>query len=118
MDFDQAVVAHSAWKQKLATYLEKRDGSINASEAALDNKCPLGQWIQGEGATKFSNFPEFSTLKTQHTRFHKAVGKVIHEADSGHSITEEIALGSKSEFGSASGAVVVAIMDLKRHSSK
>jgi hypothetical protein len=68
MDFDQAVVAHIAWKQKLTTYLEKRDGSLNAREAVLDNKCPLGQWIHGEGSSKCSKFPEFSTLKTEHAR--------------------------------------------------
>jgi hypothetical protein len=59
--------------------------------------------------------PDFSQLKSEHTRFHRAVGEVIRHADSGRSITEEIALGSKSEFGQASSGVVRAIMNLKQH---
>ena len=113
MDLDQAVQAHSQWKKKLADYLAKRDGSLIPAELSMDNKCPLGQWIYGEGAAKFSQLPEFPTLKREHTRFHKAVGDVVRNADSGKSITEEIALGSKSEFGAASSAVVTAILNLK-----
>jgi Chemoreceptor zinc-binding domain len=114
MDFDQAIAAHGAWKKKLADYLVKRDGSLNPSAAALDSKCPLGEWIHGEGL-KYAKHPEFSALKNEHARFHKAVGDVIHHADAGQSITAETALGSKSEFAAASSAVVLAIMKLKQH---
>lgn len=62
MDFDQAVVAHGAWKKKLANYLAKRDQSLNADEAALDNKCPLGQWIYGEGS-KSPNRPTIQSSR-------------------------------------------------------
>ena len=117
MDFDQAVAAHSAWKRTLSEYLEKRDGSFSQSEAAVDNKCPLGQWIYGEGA-RFASFAEFSILKSEHARFHLAVGDVIHRANAGQSVTEEIALGAQSEFSLASIAVIGAIMNLKRHVSK
>ena len=117
MNLDQAIAAHGAWKQKLSDYLAKRDGSLKASEAGADNKCPLGQWIYGEGAA-FAKFPEFSKVKAEHARFHKAVGNVISRADAGQSVTEDVALGAHSEFGEASSSVVLALMDLKRHTSK
>lgn len=56
MNFDQAIAAHGAWKQKLSDYLVKRDGSLKALDVSLDNKCPLGQWIHGEGA-QYSKLP-------------------------------------------------------------
>jgi methyl-accepting chemotaxis protein len=117
MDFDQAVVAHSAWKQKLVDYLSKRDGSQKVSEVSVDNKCPLGQWIHGEGS-KYASLPEYSTLKNEHARFHKAAADVIRRADSGESIVPETALGPKSEYGTASATVVLAIMSMKKQAAK
>jgi len=112
MDFDQAIAAHAAWKQKLAKYIKQRDGSLNAAELSLDNKCPLGQWIYGEGS-KHASQPVYAKLKSEHARFHKAVGELVRRADAGQSIEGEITIGSKSEFMMASAAVVGAIVSLK-----
>jgi methyl-accepting chemotaxis protein len=114
MDFDQAIAAHGAWKQKLTEYLHKKDGSLKAAEVALDTKCPLGQWIHGEG-TKYLKLSEFSTLRQEHARFHKAAAEVVRHADSGQSTAAETALGGKSEFANSSSAVVTAIMAMKKH---
>lgn len=117
MDFDQAIAAHSVWKQKLGDYLHKRDGSLKPAEVAMDTKCPLGQWIHGEGS-KYLKLSEFSTLKTAHARFHKAAADVVRHADSGQSTSTENALGSKSEFANSSSAVVMAIMAMKKHAAQ
>jgi methyl-accepting chemotaxis protein len=114
MDFDQAIVAHSAWKLKLAAYIRKPDGSLNSVDVGADNKCALGQWIYGEGS-KYSSFPEFSVLKSEHARFHMAAADIIKKADSGQQVSEDFALGSKSAFADASGRVVTAIMKMKRN---
>lgn len=113
MDFDEAIKAHSAWKLKLSTYLRKPDGSLKPNEVQLDNKCALGQWIYGEGA-KWSTLSEYTSLKNEHSRFHKAAAEVIKKADSGQDTNEDTALGSKSEFASASNNVVSAIMGIRR----
>ena len=113
MDFDEAIKAHSAWKMKLGAYLRSPDGSLKAGDVGVDNKCALGQWIYGEGS-KWSSLPEFGVLKTEHAKFHKAAAAVITKADAGQSTTEETALGSKSEFASASNSVVSSIMVMKR----
>src|SRR5689334_24920780 len=101
MNFDDAIKAHSSWKMRLAEYLRKPDGSLKATDVEADNKCPLGQWIYGEGA-KFSTLSEYSTLKSQDASFHKAAGNVVRKADSGQSVTEDVALGSASDFARAS----------------
>jgi hypothetical protein len=113
MDFDQAVAAHSAWKTKLRDYLSKRDGSLKPAEVSPDNKCPLGQWIYGEGS-QYSKLPGFPALKSEHARFHKAAADVVQKADSGQSISEEVALGSQSDFALTSSAVVMAIIAMKK----
>ncbi|MBK9322874.1 MAG: CZB domain-containing protein [Bdellovibrionaceae bacterium] len=113
MDFDEAIKAHSAWKMKLSTYLKKPDGSLKPSEIQVDNKCQLGQWIYAEGA-RLSSYPEYATLKSEHARFHKAAAEVVKKADAGQDTSEETALGAKSDFASASSAVVGAIMAIRR----
>lgn len=113
MDFNEAIKAHGAWKFKLAQYLSKPDGSLKSDDVQQDNRCDLGKWIYGEGA-KFSNLPEYATLKTEHAKFHKCAADVVKRADSGKSVSEEVALGSKSEFATTSSAVVSAIMGIKR----
>lgn len=113
MDFDEAIKAHSAWKMKLSSYLKSPDGSLKAEEIQVDNKCALGQWIYGEGL-KWSSLPEYATLKAEHQKFHKAAAEVVRKAHSGASVSEDLALGGKSDFASASSAVVSAIMAMRR----
>jgi methyl-accepting chemotaxis protein len=112
MDFDDATKAHSAWKLKLGTYLTRPDGSIKSAEVSADNRCALGQWNYGEGLAD-AHLPDFVTLKDMHKKFHGAAAEVILKADSGQSVTEDIALGAVSDFGAASQAVVVSLMRLK-----
>ncbi|HEX7673533.1 MAG TPA: CZB domain-containing protein [Bdellovibrio sp.] len=113
MDFDEAIRAHSSWKMKLSAYLRKPDGSLKPDEIQQDHKCDLGKWIHGEGS-KFSSLPEFKTLKVEHAKFHKCAADVVRKADKGESVSDETALGAKSEFSNASSAVVTAIMSMKR----
>jgi hypothetical protein len=112
MDFDKAIAAHSQWKGKLSTYLRKPDHSLQPNEVSADSKCDLGKWIAADGA-KMASDPEFSKLKSEHARFHKAAADIIRRANAGEKVAEETALGSSSEFMSASGAVVQALVEIK-----
>lgn len=113
-NFDQAVQAHSMWKQKLASYLHKPNGQLKVQDVSSDCLCPLGQWIQGQGAATHAHLPEFVTLRSDHTRFHVEAGKVVARADKGEHVAEEVLLGAKSEFADASASVVSAILKLKK----
>lgn len=112
MNFDDAIRAHANWKMKLARYIQRPDHSLKPAEVALDSRCDLGKWLDGEGG-RYSSLPEFSKLKREHQRFHKEAAAVISRADSGTDESEEVALGAKSEYGAASSAVVSAIMAMK-----
>jgi len=112
VDFDQAIAAHAEWKEKLRDYLRKRDGSFKPAEIGMDTRCPLGQWIHGEGS-RYVKLVEYSTLRIEHARFHKAAAEVVRRVHSGESASADIALGPKSEFAKASSAVVMAIMAMK-----
>jgi len=112
MNFDDAVKAHSEWKSKLSRYIEHPDHSLKPSEVTIDTNCALGKWIESDGR-KHAALPEFTRLKAEHQRFHKAAAGIITKVDAGADETKEVALGAKSEFSEASAAVVTAIMAMK-----
>jgi Chemoreceptor zinc-binding domain len=113
MNFDEAITTHSMWKNKLKAYLTHPDGSLKPADVQADNKCALGQWIYTEGK-RWSANPQYATLVSEHAKFHAAAAAVLRKADSGEAIPEELATGTKSDFGRASVAVVNAISRLRR----
>jgi hemerythrin len=113
MNLDDAVISHIVWKDKLLQYLLKGEERLDPAELSRDDRCPLGGWILSEGQ-QYADHSEYATLKTEHTRFHKAVGDVVRGAKLGLSIKPETVLGTDSEFGVASAAVVTAIVGLQR----
>ena len=112
MDFDHAIAAHASWKRKLTDYIKNPDHSIKSAEVALDDHCDLGKWIFGAGK-EFAKLPEYAKVKSEHARFHKVASGVVHRADAGQKVSEDMAFGAKSEFAEASAAVVHAILALK-----
>ena len=113
MNFDDAIKAHVAWKIKLTTYIKKPDRSLNHEVVCKDDNCDLGKWIHNEGKA-FANLVEYNQLKKEHARFHKAAADIIKKADAGHGLSEEVAVGMKSEYNEASNNVVSAIMQMKK----
>jgi hypothetical protein len=112
MNFDEAMQAHTSWKIKLRTYLSKPDGSLKPADFEPDNRCALGKWIHGEGA-KHAALAEFQSLKDAHVGFHKAAANVVRQADSGKSVSEDLAIGSSSEFATKSSAMIRALLMMK-----
>ena len=113
MDFDHAIAAHSAWKSKLKAYLKNPDHSLKAADIEADNNCLLGS---GSMAKARNGVPRRAIpgLKTEHARFHVAAAAIVRKADAGQPVSEEVALGSQSNFTNASAAVVRAIMQIKQ----
>jgi hypothetical protein len=113
MNFDQAISCHVQWKSKLASYLNHPDHSLSAAEIAKDDRCDLGKWLCGEGQ-KYANSPEFKKLVADHAHFHAAAAEIVKKADTGLRVSEEVALGAKSEYSSVSNAVVSSLMHMKK----
>ena len=64
---------------------------------------------------RHSSLPDYTILKKEHAKFHKCAASIIIDADAGKSVTQEVALGSGSEFSKAAHNVVGAIMNMKKH---
>ena len=113
MNFDEAIQAHSSWKIKLSSYLRKPDGSLRSVEVRTEGRCPLGQWLHGEGR-KFSSLPEYLALINDHAKFHNAAADVVDKANSGKETNQDRAIGIGSEYATASQNVVKSIINLKK----
>jgi hypothetical protein len=117
MNFDDAIKVHTDWKLKLSKYIKHPDHTLKSTEISVDSRCELGKWIHGEGQ-KFASLPEYSKLKNEHSRFHHAAAAVVAKADAGADESQDVALGSKSEYSVASSGVVSAIMAMKAKAGK
>lgn len=113
MNFDDAVKAHIAWKQKLQTYIQNPDNSLNPATVGVDNMCELGKWLHGEGA-KFASNPNFKSLVAEHAKFHQAAAEIIKKADSGQDVNAEVTLGSNSPFVAQSEKVKALLTTCKK----
>jgi hypothetical protein len=116
MDFDEAIGLHSKWKRSLRDSLAKNDGSLRPADVGRDDKCEMGVWIYSEGAS-YSALPEYTNLRYAHARFHSVAGELVAKANSGESIEADIEPCSNSAFSTASAAIVMALMALKKRLS-
>ena len=114
MNFDDAIMAHSAWKMKLTLYIAKPDKSLDHNVVCKDNVCDLGKWIYSDGEKNLASDNEFKKLKKNHADFHLEAGSIIKRADAKENVSEEIMLGSNSKFSKLSLEVVTSLMAMKR----
>ena len=105
MKIEDAIMAHARWKTRLTGYLGNPDGSISIQDLGADNRCELGKWIHGEAAQAVPP-ADLAPLKAAHAKFHRAAAEVVRKVDSGTADGSDALIGFKSEFGSASLAVV------------
>jgi hypothetical protein len=56
-----AIPAHMQWKAKLRNAALQGE-SLDAETVGCDDRCPLGQWLYGEGRSRWGTRPRFSEL--------------------------------------------------------
>jgi hypothetical protein len=111
-DGKTAIDAHMKWKERLRDHITGHSGApLDAQSVTRDDLCTLGQWINSEGAAGFAGTPAFDHLRTVHTRFHAAAGKVLALNAIGHQ-AEALHMLEEGEYALASDAVTAALVDL------
>jgi len=113
MNFDEAIQKHAEWKLKFRSAISKRE-QLDSATISKDNCCQLGQWLYGEGKSKFSAMPEFQKVVALHKAFHVEAGKVSQLINAKKYSEAEQALGTSTTYGDASQSVGSAIVALKK----
>ncbi len=115
MDFDRALQAHSDWRLKFRLEIAQQ-GSMDASAISADDLCPLGKWLQGEGKTKYGTLKAHGKCVSAHAAFHQEAGKIAARINLKRFAEAEAMLDADTAYSSASVAVAVAILRLKKES--
>ena len=113
MDLNNAIEKHAEWKMKFRSAISKQE-MMDASTISKDNCCELGKWLHGEAKTKFSSLGSHSACVSKHAAFHIEAGKVAQAINAKKFSEAEGMLNAGTPYASASSAVGVAIMQLKK----
>lgn len=78
LDFDDVVMIHLKYKEKIIAYSNSPDGSLKASPEAA-GQCMLGKWLAED--TKDFNNEYLSELIKIHNKFHQVSNEIIVQAN-------------------------------------
>ena len=116
MNLDNAIAAHAEWKTKFRSAIQKKE-QLDAASIALDDKCPLGTWLHGEAKGQYARLASYGTCLARHAEFHQHAGKVATKINAGRYSEAEAMLGADTPYTTASNAVGVAIIGLRKQAS-
>lgn len=111
-DGKAALDAHQKWKVNLRDAIAGRPGQDVAVEfIARDDKCQLGEWLNGPAKDHYAHLPAYHWVKEWHTQFHVRAGEVLATAKAGD---KEAALEmlDRGECAKASDQVTAALVAL------
>ena len=77
MDWVEVIGAHVMWKQRLTAFLAGNSAeALDPDTIRLDNRCALGQWIYGEGAS-MSRLSKYDEVRDLHAQFHQFAANIV-----------------------------------------
>ncbi|MEQ1637824.1 MAG: CZB domain-containing protein [Methylococcales bacterium] len=113
MDLNSAMLKHTEWKIKLRSAITKQE-TLDVITISKDNCCDFGKWLHSDAKTKFGKLASYTDCVSKHATFHLAASKVASAINSKKYAEAEAMLNVGSPYTTASSAVGVAIMRLKK----
>ncbi|MFI3157690.1 MAG: methyl-accepting chemotaxis protein [Methylococcaceae bacterium] len=113
MGLDAALHKHAEWKVKFRTAMSHHE-KLDVATISKDNCCDFGKWLHGDTKLQLGHLDSFSECISKHAAFHVEAGKVARAINENRHQEAHTMLSTESGFISASSAVGVAIMRLKK----
>jgi methyl-accepting chemotaxis protein len=114
IDLDTALQKHAEWKVKFRTAISHND-KLDVATISKDNCCDFGKWLHGNTKLHLGHLGSFSECISKHAAFHIEAGKVAQAInEKRHQEAHAMISAADSAFVSASSAVGIAIMRLKK----
>ena len=77
MDWMEVIGAHVMWKQRLIGFLAgSNTEALDPDTIRLDNRCALGKWIYGDGAS-MSQLSKYDEVRDLHAQFHQFAADIV-----------------------------------------
>jgi methyl-accepting chemotaxis protein len=87
---------------------------MDVATISKDNCCEFGKWLYGETKQQLGHLESYTECLAKHAMFHIEAGKVATAINDNRFTDAHAMLSTESGFVSASSAVGVAIMRLKK----
>jgi len=113
MNLDNAVQTHAQWKMKLRAAISKHE-QLDLATLSRDDKCELGQWLHGEGKSSYGRLSCHTDCIEKHLAFHVAVTNVAKAVNAKEFDKAEAMLNSGTAYATASSALSVAFLKLRK----
>ena len=107
-----AISAHAKWKQRLVAAIRDGHADVEVAVAAVDNRCPFGEWLYGEEG-QLRSAPQYAEVRRLHADFHRHAAHVLELALGGNATEATAAMGPGSDFAKASTALTLAMSNWK-----
>jgi hypothetical protein len=80
-DISEARLSHLCWEMALSDMIAGSVKRLDAYEA-----CPLGKWLDGEGARLYGDNKTYMVLRVAHKQFHRLADEIIRNVHEGHGL--------------------------------
>jgi hypothetical protein len=104
----RALVAHGAWKVRLAQAIETGSSEFLPSAVSKDDQCALGKWLYVDIDPVLKSDP-YDTIRKLHADFHLAAAGVLDMALAGRKAEAQAAMDTGHDFGRASTRLTLAL---------
>lgn len=108
------IAAHGLWKYRLHEAITSGHSSFDPAVVELDNRCPFGQWLYGDGQQTHRDDRRFDEVRVLHATFHRNAGEVLRLALAGRGSEASAKMDSGSSFLDVSTRLVQ-MVDAWRH---
>ena len=105
----KALVAHGAWKVRLAQAIASGASEFDPERVVLDSQCPLGMWLHSDLDPALKIGDHFEKVLKLHAEFHAAAGRVLRLALLGLKSDAAEAMEPDSGFARASTHLTLAL---------
>lgn len=113
MNLDTAVQTHSQWKTRLRAAISKGE-QLDIATLSRDDCCELGQWLHGEGRTRYGRMGAHADCVAKHVLFHGEVTKVAVAVNAKQFDRANTMLDAGTPYAKASSALGVAFLQLRK----
>jgi hypothetical protein len=98
----KALVAHAAWKVRLAQAIDSGSSDFVPMIVQQDNVCDLGQWLYTGIADELKTGARYEAVRQLHRQFHLSAAAVLETALAGRQAEARAAMEADSEFARTS----------------
>jgi hypothetical protein len=105
----KALVAHGAWKVRLAQAIETGSSEFLPSTVRKDDQCALGKWLYVDIDPALKS-DEYEMIRRLHAEFHLAAAGVLDMALAGRQAEAQAAMDTAHDFGRASTRLTLALV--------